>query len=74
MAERLVADGVLLTTLSPLPTAKVQVRQPGLVDIDNASTTLEQLEHLLGVQHPGYEASLRVASILDLLKHTIAHI
>ena len=74
MTERLVANGVLLTSLPPLLAAEVEVRQPRLIDVDDASPTFEQLEHLLGVQHSRDEAPFRVASVLDFLDDAVAHI
>ena len=74
VTERLVADGVLLAPLPPLLVAEVEVWQPGLVYVDDASSTLKQLEHLLGVVHPGHKASLRVASVLNLLQNAVSHV
>ena len=74
MTKELVADSVLLTPLPPLLAAEVEVRQPRLIDVDDASPAFEQLEHLLGVQHSRDEAPFRVASVLDFLDDPVAHI
>ena len=53
VAERLGRHGVRLSTLPPLLVSKVQVRQPGLVNVDDALASLQQRQHFLGVKHPG---------------------
>ena len=73
MAERFVADGVALTSLPPLHATEVEVRQPRLVNVDDARALLQQLEHLLGVTHPHHQATLGVALELDLLEDPVPH-
>ena len=53
VAERLGRHGVRLSTPPPLLVSKVQVRQPGLVNVDDALASLQQRQHFLGVKHPG---------------------
>ena len=50
------------------------MRQPGLVNVDDALALAKQLEHLLGVEHARDEAALRVALVLDLLEDAVPHV
>ena len=74
VAQRLVADGVLLSPEPPLLAAEVEVGQPRLVDVDDACTLLQQLKHLLGVAHPHDEAPLRVALKRHFLEDAVSHV
>ena len=53
VAQRLGRHGVRLSTPPPLLVSKVQVRQPGFINVDDALASLQQRQHFLGVKHPG---------------------
>ena len=74
VAERLGGDGVRLAALAPLLVPEVEVGQPGLVNVDDPAAVLEQLKHLLGVEHAGHQAPLGVALVGDLLEHAVPHV
>ena len=67
-------DGVGLASLPPLLVPKVEVRQPRLVDVDDALALLEELEHLLGVEHAHDQTALGVALVRYLLESTVPHV
>ena len=50
------------------------MRQPGLVNVDDALSLSEKFEHLLGIEHPGDQAALRVTLVLDLLEDAVSHV
>ena len=74
VAQLLVRHGVRLAPLPPLLVAEVEVRQPRLVDVDDALALGQQREHLLGIMHAHDETALGVALVRNLLEHSVPHV
>ena len=66
------SDRVGSTALSPLPTDKVSVPNPGLVNVDDSNTRLEQAEHVLRIPLSKRKAASGVTSVGDALNGLVS--
>ena len=66
------SDGVGSAALSPLPTDKVSVPNPGLVNVDDSDTRLEQAEHVLRIPLSKRKAASGVTSVGDALNGLVS--
>lgn len=67
-------DRVGLSTLAPLLATEVEMRQPSLVNVDDPLTLVQELEHLLCVQHSENEAPLRVTLESNFFYDPVTHV
>ena len=74
MAEGLRRHSVFLRSGPPFLISEVEVRQPGLINVDDPLARVVQLKHLLSIQHSSDEATLGVTLVGNFFQHPISHV